>query len=87
MHAAALSDDVADEFVTFLQPAFLVGLVRVAVEDKSSAFAVSCHLDRSGVLEFRPVVSEYDPESLTEDYRPEPVVQIVKYSLNRRLCA
>ena len=32
MHAASLRDDVTDEFMSLLEPAFLVGLVRITVK-------------------------------------------------------
>ena len=85
MHAASLWDDVSDEFMALLKSAFLVGLVRITVEDTRPALAVSCHLNRPGILELRSVIRENDPESLTEDYRPQTIIQIVKYSLYRCL--
>ena len=49
MHAASLWDDVSDEFMALLKSAFLVGLVRITVEDTRPALAVSCHLNRPGI--------------------------------------
>ena len=37
MHAASLWDDVSDEFMALLKSAFLVGLVRITVEDAEKA--------------------------------------------------
>ena len=81
MHTASFRDDVADEFMTLFQTAFLVGLVWIAIENASTSLVVSSHLDRPWILEFRSIVSEYDPESSFENDRPEPVIQHVEDSL------
>lgn len=87
MHAAPLRNDVADEFMALLEPAFLVGLVRITVKHASPAFAVGSHLNGPGILEFRSVVCQYDPERLSENDRSEHLVQHVEDSLYRILRA
>ena len=57
MHAAPLRNDVADEFMALLEPAFLIGLVRITVKHASPAFAVGSHLNGPGVFELRSVVA------------------------------
>ena len=61
MHAASLRDDVTDEFMALLEPAFLVGLVRITVKHAGPSLAVGSHLNGPGILEFRSVVCQNDP--------------------------
>ena len=78
VHAAAFRDDVADELMTLLKAAFLVGLVRITVEDTCPSFSVVGRFNGPGILEFRAVVSEYHSERPFEDSWTQQIIEPVE---------
>ena len=73
--------------MVLFNPALLVGNVRITIEDKSPALTFIIFFNRPGILELKPVVGEYDPESLHENTPSKLFVQIVKNVFNRLLGA
>ena len=73
--------------MVLFDPALLVRDVRITVEDKSPAPALIIFFNGPGILEFRTVVGEYDPESLHEKTSSKLFIQEVKNVFNSLLCA